>query len=203
MINLSQHTRRVLVGSAATVIGVFASITPVASAYSVESRSAQTQCAIPYKVVRGDSWWAIKEKAGVSLSALLKANKAKVTTKLLVGKKVCLPKGAKASTPSSRGLVLGPPPKIYSAKKSKAIIREIFPERLHARALSIVKRESRFNAAAYNRCCVGLFQINWYAHNKWLRQMGVTTPEQLLDARVNAEAALALYRRSNGWGPWN
>jgi hypothetical protein len=33
--------------------------------------------------------------------------------------------------------------------------------------------------------------------------MGVTTPEQLLDARVNAEAALALYRRSNGWGPWN
>lgn len=263
---MSQQTRRVLIGSAVAVIGVFSSITPVVSAHSVEARKAQTQCAISYTVVRGDSWWAISRKAGTSVSAVLKANKAKTSTKLLVGKTVCLPAGAKvatgASAPSdancgvsyktvrndswsriaqkkkvslkellavntattrtkifvgevlclpkraksatqaSRGLVLGPPPKIYSANKSRAIVREIFPERLHTRALAIVKRESRFNAAAYNWCCVGLFQINWYAHNKWLGEMGVTTPEQLLDARVNSEAALALYKRSNGWGPW-
>jgi LysM repeat protein len=265
--NVSQQTRRVLIGSAVAMIGVLASITPVASAQSRDARSAQTQCAISYTVVRGDSWWKISRKAGKSLSAVLKANKAKTSTKLLVGKTVCLPAGAKvgtgASAPSdatcgvtyktvrndswsriakkkkvslkellqvntattktklfigdvlclpksaksatqaSKGLVLGPPPKIYSAKKSTAIIREIFPERLQTRALAIAKRESRMNAAAYNWCCVGLFQLNWYSHNKWLGEMGVTAPEQLLDARVNAEAALALYRRSNGWGPWN
>ena len=264
---MSPQTRRVLIGSAVAVIGVFASIAPVASAHTVESRTAQTQCAIPYTVVRGDSWWSISRKAGTSVSAVLKANNAKTSTKLLVGKKVCLPAGAKvgtgASAPSdatcgvtyktvrndswsriaqkkkvslkellavntattktkifvgdvlclpksaksatqaSTGLVLGPPPKIYSARKSAAIIREIFPERLHTRALAIAKRESRMNAAAYNWCCVGLFQLNWYSHNKWLSEMGITAPEQLLDARVNAEAALTLYRRSNGWGPWN
>jgi LysM repeat protein len=264
--NVSQKTRRVLIVSAVTVIGVLASITPVASAHSVSARPAQTQCAVSYSVVRGDSWWTISRKAGTSLSAVLKANTAKTSTKLLVGKTICLPanakvgtgasaptdatcgvtyktvrndswsriaqkkkvslkellsvnsastktkifvgdvlclpKSAKASTPSSRGLTLGPPPKIYSAKKSTAIIREIFPKRLQTRALAIAKRESRFNAAAYNWCCVGLFQLNWYSHNKWLGQMGVTTPEQLLDARVNAEAAYALYKRSNGWGPW-
>jgi LysM repeat protein len=264
--NVSQKTCRVLIGSAVAVIGVLASITPVASAHSVASRSAQTQCAVSYTVVRGDSWWKISLKAGTSLSAVLKANKAKTSTKLLVGKTVCLPKGAKvgsgsgassnatcgvsyktvrgdswsriaqkrkvslkellqvnsattktkifvgdvlclpksatSATQTSKRLVLGPPPKIYSAKKSTAIVREVFPVRLHTRALAIVKRESRFNAAAYNWCCVGLFQINWYAHNKWLGEMGITTPEQLLDARVNAEAAYALYKRSNGWGPW-
>jgi LysM repeat protein len=266
--NVSQKTRRVLIASAVAVVGVVASITPVASAHSVTSRSTQTQCAVSYTVVRGDSWWTISRKAGKSLSAVLKANNAKTSTKLLVGKKVCLPAGskvgngaapttanatcgvtyktvrndswsriatkrkvslkelltvnsattktkifvgdvlclptsAKSATPSSRGLVLPPPAKIYSAKKSTAIIREIFPERLHSRALAIAQRESRLNAAAYNWCCVGLFQLNWYAHNKWLGQMGVTAPEQLLDARVNAEAAYALYKRSNGWGPWN
>ena len=264
--NVSQKTRRVLIGSAVAMVGVLASITPVASAQSRDARSAQTQCAISYTVVRGDSWWKISRKAGTSLSAVLKANKAKTSTKLLVGKTVCLPAGAKVGTGSgaaskatcgvsyktvrndswsriakkkmvslrellqvnsattktklfigdvlclpksaksatqaSKGLVLGPPPKIYSAKKSTAIIREVFPKRLHARALAIVKRESRFNAAAYNWCCVGLFQINWYAHNKWLGEMGITAPEQLLDARVNAEAALALHKRANGWGPW-
>jgi LysM repeat protein len=200
--NVSQKTRRVLIVSAVTVIGVLASITPVASAHSVSARPAQTQCAVSYKVVRGDSWWTISRKAGTSLSAVLKANTAKTSTKLLVGKSICLPKSAKASTPSSRGLVLPPPAKIYSARKSTAIIREIFPKRLQTRALAIAKRESRLNAAAYNWCCVGLFQLNWYSHNKWLGQMGVTAPEQLLDARVNAEAAYALYKRSNGWGPW-
>jgi len=261
--NVSQKTRRVLIVSAVTVIGVLASITPVASAHSVSAQPAQTQCAVSYKVVRGDSWWTISRKAGTSLSAVLKANTAKPSTKLLVGKSICLPANAKVGTGSpassdatcgvtyktvrndswsriaqkkkvslkellsvnsastktkifvgdvlclpksatqaSTGLVLPPPAKIYSAKKSTSIIREIFPERLQTRALAIAKRESRMNAAAYNWCCVGLFQLNWYSHNKWLGQMGVTTPEQLLDARVNAEAAYALYKRSNGWGPW-
>ena len=32
--------------------------------------------------------------------------------------------------------------------------------------------------------------------------MGITEPEQLLNARTNAEAALAIYKRSGGWGAW-
>lgn len=264
--NVSQKTRRVLIVSAATVIGVIASITPVASAHNVSARAVQTQCAVSYKVTRGDSWWAISRKAGTSLSAVLKANKAKTSTKLLVGKTICLtagakvgtgtpassdatcgvtyttvrndswnriakkkkvsvkellrvnsattrtkifigdvlclPKSAKKVTETRTGLVLAPPARVFSAKRSRAIVRKVFPKRLEQRALAIVQRESRMNAAAYNWCCVGLFQINWYSHNKWLSQMGVTTPEMLLDAQVNAEAAYALYKRSNGWGPW-
>ena len=84
-----------------------------------------------------------------------------------------------------------------------AIIREIFPDRLEAKAIALAKRESKLNAATYNWCCVGLFQINWWAHKPWLKQMGVTKASQLLDARVNARAALQMYRRSGGWSPWD
>jgi hypothetical protein len=52
-------------------------------------------------------------------------------------------------------------------------------------------------------CCIGLFQIYWSVHQSWLAVSGVTTVEQLLDPRTNAEAALALYRRNgNSWRPW-
>jgi len=73
---------------------------------------------------------------------------------------------------------------------------------LDGRAVAIAKRESKLNAAAYNWCCVGLFQINWSSHKSWLKGMGVTSAQQLLDARVNAKAGLAIYKRSNGWGAW-
>jgi hypothetical protein len=49
---------------------------------------------------------------------------------------------------------------------------------------------------------VGLFQINWSSHKSWLKGMGITSAQQLLDARVNAKAGLAIYKRSNGWGAW-
>ena len=240
---------------------------PAASVAGASGRVAQPACAVPYTVVKGDSWWTISQKAGKSLASVLKANKATTKTKLLVGKSVCLPKGSKTTadvvpvqdastcevtyktvrndswsriaqkkkvtlqellktngataktkifvgdvlclpknavkTAETRtGLVLPPPAKVYSAKKSKQIIRDVFPDRLEERALAIAQRESRMNAAGYNWCCVGLFQINWWSHSKWLAGMGVTAPEMLLDAQVNAEAALALYKRSSGWGPW-
>jgi hypothetical protein len=97
---------------------------------------------------------------------------------------------------------LKPPAKRYSAKKSEAIIREIWPDDLDGRAVAIAKRESKLNAAAWNGCCVGLFQINWSSHKSWLKGMGITSAQQLLDARVNAKAGLAIYKRSNGWGAW-
>lgn len=271
-LKLSGTSRRLVGGLIAVALAgsVGLGAAPVSAASGASAvgvgRPAVTACAVPYTVVRGDSWWGISVKAGKKLSAVLKANKATKKTKLLVGKTICLPKGsktsgavpvadsstcgttyktvrndswsriarkkkvslkellsvnsattktmiligdvlclpgaAKAVTETRTQLMLAPPAKMYSAKKSKAVIREVFPRRLEARALAIAKRESRFNAAAYNWCCVGLFQINWWSHSKWLADMGVTAPEQLLDAEVNARAALTLYKRSSGWGPW-
>jgi hypothetical protein len=35
-----------------------------------------------------------------------------------------------------------------------------------------------------------------------LATIGVTSSSQLFDPLVNANAALALYNRAGGWGPW-
>lgn len=167
----------------------------------VPAQDAST-CEVTYKTVRNDSWSRIAQKKKVTLQELLQVNGATAQTKIFVGDVLCLPKGAVKTAETRTGLVLPPPAKVYSAKKSKQIIRDVFPDRLEERALAIAQRESRMNAAGYNWCCVGLFQINWWSHSKWLAGMGVTAPEMLLDAHVNAEAALALYKRSSGWGPW-
>jgi len=40
-------------------------------------------------------------------------------------------------------------------------------------------------------------------HRAWLASQGITSAAQLLDPRMNAEAALTLYRRNgNSWRPW-
>ena len=159
-----------------------------------------------YTTVRNDSWSRIADKVGVSMKSLLRANKAKTSTMLLIGDVVCLPKSVKADAGEQatgrQSLRLDPPEKRYSAKASRSIIKEVFPARLHERALAIAQRESRMNAAGYSWCCVGLFQLNWWSHSKWLGDMGITSPQQLLDAKVNAKAALALYQRSGSWAPW-
>jgi LysM repeat protein len=159
-----------------------------------------------YTAARNDSWSRIADKVGVSMKSLLRANKASSGTMLLIGDVVCLPKSVKAEagqqTAGRQELRLDPPVTVYPAKKSRAIIKEVFPPSLHRRAIAIAQRESRMNAAGYSWCCVGLFQLNWWSHREWLTDMGITSPQQLLDARVNAEAALALYKRSGSWTPW-
>ena len=164
-----------------------------------------TACARPYVAVENDSWSRIAGKVGVTMRALLDANDATMKTMILVGDTVCLPKGATYGEKSteSTGLRLPAPKKRYSRSQSAAIIREVFPGRLEAKAIALAKRESKLNAAAYNWCCVGLFQINWWAHKPWLKDMGVTKASQLLDAEVNARAALQMYKRSGGWSPWD
>jgi hypothetical protein len=43
----------------------------------------------------------------------------------------------------------------------------------------------------------------WSVHRSWLcPQLGVCAQSQLQDARTNATAALALYERAGGFGPW-
>ena len=86
--------------------------------------------------------------------------------------------------------------------RAQAVIREVWPDDLEEQALRVAQRESNFVVTARNYCCYGLFQIYWSVHRGWLDELGITSSEQLYDARLNATAALHLYMRSGGWGPW-
>jgi hypothetical protein len=85
-----------------------------------------------------------------------------------------------------------------------ALIREIWPDDLEERAITVARRESGLRPGAYNgHCCYGVFQIYWSSHRGWLANHGVTSSAQLLDARTNITMAYEIYRRSGGWGPWS
>lgn len=181
--------------------GVFVVPSSTADAKTFPCRSGRAT----YIAVRNDSWSRIADKVGVPVKSLLRANKATTRTWLLIGDVVCLPKSVPAKDSSqtrAQELRLDAPATVYSVRQSRKVIREVFPRHLRKKAMAIARRESRLNAAAYSWCCAGLFQLNWWSHRKWLSDMGITSPQQLLDARVNADAALALYRRSGSWAPW-
>ena len=178
-------------------VGALVAWAPVpAGAWSVDG------CARTYKVVRNDSWSRIADKSKVKMSELLEVNKATTRSMLLIGDVICLPKSAKVGQ-ATGGLKLAPPAERWTAKQAAAIIREVWPDRIEDRAVAIARRESKLNAASYSSCCVGLFQLHWQAHRSWMARMGIMSAQQLLDARVNAEAALELYRRNSGFGPWD
>jgi len=148
---------------------------------------------------------------------------------LLPGKTICLPSGATAPAPvvTSPPVTTQPPttqPKAptttqppattappvtqppapsntYTRDQAAQIIRDVWPDDLEDEAIRIATRESNLIPTAHNYCCYGLFQIYFTAHRTWLANLGITSAEQLYDPRVNATAALALYR-SNGWAPW-
>lgn len=94
------------------------------------------------------------------------------------------------------------PPRTYTRAQVEQIIRDTWPDDQEDKAVAIATRESNLNPAVRNYCCYGLFQIYYDVHRTWLNQMGVTNPDQLFDPAVNALAALVLYNRSGGWGPW-
>ena len=178
-------------------VGAFITWAPVpAGAFSTDG------CAKTYKVVRNDSWSRIADKAKVPMKDLLSVNKATTRSMLLIGDVVCLPKTAKVGQ-ATGGLKLSPPSERWTAQEAASIIREVWPDRIEDRAVAIAKRESKLNAASYSSCCVGLFQLNWAAHKSWMARKGVSSAQQLLDARTNAEMALELYRRNSGFGPWD
>ena len=93
-------------------------------------------------------------------------------------------------------------PARVAAAESVAIIRQIWPDDLEERAIQIAWRESNHLNYVSNYCCHGLFQIHWNAHRSWLSSIGVTSVGQLYDPVVNTRAALELYHRAGGWGPW-
>jgi soluble lytic murein transglycosylase-like protein len=84
----------------------------------------------------------------------------------------------------------------------EGIIRDVWPDNIEDWAVRIATRESRLTPHVRNSCCWGLFQIHWTAHRAWLTSdFGITSPEQLYDARTNATVALALYNQV-GCRPW-
>jgi len=83
----------------------------------------------------------------------------------------------------------------------EAMIREIWPDDIEDRALTIAKRESHLDPSVHNYCCYGVFAIYFDMGKNFLPQMGITSPQQLLDARTNILAAYKLYTIA-GWKPW-
>ena len=172
------------------------------------------QCGAKFSVQLGDSWSLLADYAGVGTRELLQANRANARTVIVPGDELCVPQGARMRRPapvvttqparqaSAPKPVVVVAAKRFTAAQSTKFIRDVFPDALEKRALEIVQRESHTNAAAYNFCCYGLFQIHFQAHKSWLATIGVTNPSQLLDAGTNARAALTLYKRSNSWAAW-
>jgi LysM repeat protein len=201
-----------------------------AGASPAVTRPATRSCSRSYSVVAGDYWILIAQKAHVTTKQLLAANGATAKTKLYPGRTVCLPKNATvpkvAPTTTAAPKPAAPKPaapkpaaatpapattaaptttiarRSYTAAEVEAIIREVWPDDLEDEALRIAQRESNLRPTAKNSCCYGLFQINYTPHKKWLAAIGVTSADQLLDPAVNANAALTLYTRAGGFGPW-
>jgi LysM repeat protein len=152
-------------------------------------------CNKNYTVKQGDSWWRIAEKNDITLRRVLKLNNAEQSTRILPGDQVCIPAFANPVTK--------PPKNEFTKGEVIQFIRDAWPDQLEERALAIAQRESKLQPSALSgsKCCYGLFQIYYRWHTGWLPQVGVTSPAQLFDPRLNAAAAYRLYQR-NGWGPW-
>ncbi len=191
--------------------------TPVPS--TIPNSPGSTNCAKAYTVRPGDGWTTIAARHNVSVAALYSANKANSRTPLFAGRTVCLP--ANASTPTTTppstaaptttapaSTTTKPPATVPPAKQNWtqaeviAIIRQVWPDHLEDKAISIAWRESNHKPGVRNYCCFGLFQIYWNVHKGWLSSIGITSAEQLYHPQANAYAALVLYNRAGGWGPW-
>jgi LysM repeat protein len=200
-----------------------------AAAVSTPPARVEPECSLRYEAGYGDSWYRIADAAGVGPNALMEYNLANVDTTILPGDEICLPAGAKmpsqpttttaapsttasptttqapatTAAPAVTAAPAAPPVKRASTSEVQQLIRDIWPDELEDKALAIAFRESRYIATAYNgSCCYGVFQIHWGAHKSWLDDYGITTTNDLFDARKNITAAYAIYQRAGGWGPW-
>lgn len=107
-----------------------------------------------------------------------------------------------AAAPATTPPATAAPARSYTQDEVIQIIRSVWPDELEERAIQIATRESNLKPGVRNYCCFGLFQMYFDVHKKWLGTIGVTSSSQLYDPTVNANAALALYNRAGGWGPW-
>lgn len=184
---------------------------------TVPNAPASASCARPYTVRPGDAWTTIAARHKVRVDALYSLNGSTARTVLFAGRTVCLP--TNASTPAAAPPTATAPPAAappttrppatvtpskqnWSQDEVIAIIRQVWPDELEEKAIAIAWRESKHRPGVRNYCCFGVFQIYWNVHKGWLSSIGVTAAEQLYNPLVNAQAALMLYNRAGGWGPW-
>jgi LysM repeat protein len=162
-----------------------------------------------YTVQSGDSLYGIAQRHGVTPRTLLTANGLTLTSVIHPGQRLTIPTPATNPPPATtppRPIVSPPPassPAPASAGSVERIIRDVWPDALEETALAIAWRESRYESDAQGQCCSGLFQLYYDVHKVWLAELGIHSRADLYDPRTNAEAALALYRRAGGWGPWS
>jgi LysM repeat protein len=196
-----------------------------AAAQAQRVSSVSRNCPKTYKVAAGQGWYVIAKKVGVPLKDLLAVNHARTSTKLYPGGIICLPIKAVVTTttvkpttttkkptttttvkvaPKVTTTTAKPTPAahVYTRAEVIQIIRDTWPDNLEDEAIRIATRESNLVPTAKNACCYGLFQIYFNVHKGWLATIGVTSAAQLLDPKVNAYAALVMYVRAGGWGPW-
>ncbi|MFM8563466.1 MAG: LysM peptidoglycan-binding domain-containing protein [Acidimicrobiia bacterium] len=168
--------------------------------------TATSLCGDSYTVQAGDSWSRIAAKAGVKSTELAIANGKNLRSTLLPGQVICLPAGASIAVAPATTAPGVPSAKVttrqYSRAELEQIVRDAWPDELEADAFFVVQRESNWNNLSQNSCCLGIFQLNWNSHKKWMANYGVTDRSQLLDPVVNARLALVTWQRSGGWRPW-
>jgi hypothetical protein len=173
----------------AVVIASFGMLLPL-------SPAAAATCTQRHTAKTNDSWTRIAARFDVPLKSLLQMNSARTSTPIFVGDRICVSLQPEITQPTTT----------YSRREVVAIIREVWPDDLEENALFVARRESNLVPGVVggrNDCCVGLFQIYWTVHRPWLERAGVTDPSQLLDPRINTEAAFNLYKRNgNSWRPW-
>jgi LysM repeat protein len=209
-VNGATHRTPITPGQTLCVPAAASVPTTTAVAAPSGTGSGGASCASKYTVQAGDGWTVIAKRAKVKVSALYTANNANASTPLYAGRSVCLPQGATVPSAPTTAPTPAPttapattaPQRTYTRAEVEAIIRAVWPDDQEEKALAIAWRESNHKPGVRNWCCYGLFQLHWSAHKSWLATIGVTSSSQLFDPLVNANAALALYNRSGGWGPW-
>ena len=206
-LNGATHRTQITPGQTLCVPAAASVPSSTTAAAPTSSASTGASCSSKYTVQAGDGWTIIAKRAKVRVSALYAANNASASTALYAGSTICLPQGATAPTtaptpPPTTAPATTVPSRTYTRAEVEAIIRSVWPDDQEEKALAIAWRESNHKPGVRNWCCFGLFQIHWNAHKSWLATIGVTNSSQLFDPAVNAYAALVLYNRSGGWGPW-
>jgi len=167
--------------------------------------TATSLCGESYVVQAGDSWSRIAAKAGVKSTELAIANGKNLRSTLLPGQTICLPVGASIqAAPAAAAQPAASPvtTRRYSRTELEQIVRDAWPDELEADAFYVANRESRWSNLSETGCCVGLFQLNWNSHKKWMANYGVTDRSQLFDPVINARMAVITWQRSNSWRPW-
>ena len=138
--------RRLLIGFGVSLcLSIGASVSTSISEVSAHSTE---KCSHTYVVKRNDSWSRIAGRVKVPMKDVLTANHATMSSMLLIGDVICLPKNAVIAD-SQKSLTLPPPTRIYSPAKSKEIIREIFPAKLVKRAALVFDSRATISSARF------------------------------------------------------